>query len=80
MPDTFQSWFVVIELHLWILSARLMAEGKEGKALRDSVFAAMWEDVRARAKTIHVSLKSIFMESLLKDLYQKYEKLGRFSK
>nr|XP_018904996.1 PREDICTED: ubiquinol-cytochrome-c reductase complex assembly factor 1 [Bemisia tabaci] len=59
MPDTFQSWFVVIELHLWILSARLMAEGKEGKALRDSVVAAMWEDVRARAKTIHPNTKQL---------------------
>ena len=24
MPDTFYSWFLITELHIWILGARLM--------------------------------------------------------
>jgi cytochrome b pre-mRNA-processing protein 3 len=49
LPDTFYSWFLVTELHIWMLSARLMAEDtKEGKIVRNSMIEAFWTDCDRR--------------------------------
>ena len=37
MPDTFYSWFLVTELHVWMLSCRLMHEGEYGRITRNSM-------------------------------------------
>ena len=56
MPNTFNSWFLVTELHVWLLLTRLMAEGSEtgekGRFMRNSIVEAMWNDVNSRAKKI----------------------------
>ncbi|RZF38183.1 hypothetical protein LSTR_LSTR005544 [Laodelphax striatellus] len=49
MPDTFHSWFVVMELHLWMIIVRLMAEEEEGRFIRNSAIEALWEDMREKA-------------------------------
>lgn len=60
MPNTFNSWFLVTELHVWMLLVRAMAEGSEsgedGRFLRNSIVEAMWTDVNTRAKKLGVSL------------------------
>lgn len=56
LPDTFYSWFVITELHIWMLSARAMAEGKEGQLLRNSLVEALWTDVAKRTKKLGVIL------------------------
>lgn len=48
MPDTFFSWFLITELHVWMLMARYMAEGESGKAIRNNIVEAMWQDVTIR--------------------------------
>ncbi|XP_043271538.1 ubiquinol-cytochrome-c reductase complex assembly factor 1 isoform X2 [Venturia canescens] len=48
MPDTFYSWFVITELHVWMLMARCMAEGQLGQELRNYIVEAMWDDVNVR--------------------------------
>ncbi|KAK7065296.1 Ubiquinol-cytochrome-c reductase complex assembly factor 1 [Halocaridina rubra] len=55
LPDTFFSWFLVIELHVWMMMVRLMAEGEEGRFTRNSLVEAMWEDVQMRAKKLECS-------------------------
>lgn len=59
MPNTFNSWFLVTELHVWMLMVRAMAEGSEsgedGRFLRNSIVEAMWADVNKRAKKLGVS-------------------------
>ncbi|XP_053955366.1 ubiquinol-cytochrome-c reductase complex assembly factor 1 [Anastrepha ludens] len=56
MPNTFNSWFLVTELHVWMLMVRAMAEGSEsgenGRFLRNCIVEVMWSDVNARAKKL----------------------------
>jgi len=54
MPDTFYSWFLVTELHVWMLMVRTMAEGEEGRYVRNNIVEAMWEDVITRVKKLEV--------------------------
>ncbi|EDW69197.1 ubiquinol-cytochrome-c reductase complex assembly factor 1 [Drosophila virilis] len=56
LPNTFNSWFLVTELHVWLLMMRSMAEGSEagedGRFLRNCIVEAMWGDVNTRAKKL----------------------------
>ncbi|XP_063243974.1 ubiquinol-cytochrome-c reductase complex assembly factor 1 [Bacillus rossius redtenbacheri] len=52
MPDTFLSWFVITELHLWMLMVRMTAEGKEGEFVRNCMLNALWDDATVRAKKL----------------------------
>lgn len=52
LPDTFASWFTIMELHAWMVMVRLSTEGDEGNAVRQSVLKAMWADVESRSKKI----------------------------
>ena len=52
MPDTFYSWFLVTELHVWLVGSRLMAEGDQGRLVRNSMVEALWMDCENRAKAI----------------------------
>lgn len=55
MEDTFFSWFLITELHTWMMMVRIMAEKDEGMFVRNVVVKAMWDDVNARAKQLGVS-------------------------
>lgn len=59
MPNTFNSWFLVTELHVWMLLLRSMAEGSEsgedGRFLRNCIVETLWGDVNTRAKKLGVS-------------------------
>ncbi|KAH8371491.1 hypothetical protein KR093_007705 [Drosophila rubida] len=56
LSNTFNSWFLVTELHVWLLLMRSMAEGSEtgedGRFLRNCIVEAMWGDVNTRAKKL----------------------------
>lgn len=56
MPDTFNTWFLITELHVWMLLVRAMAEGAEkdaaGRFLRNCIVETMWNDVTTRAKKL----------------------------
>lgn len=54
LPDTFNSWFLVTELHVWLLAARMMADGEEGRYTRNSMMEAMWQDAEERSKKLGV--------------------------
>lgn len=56
MPDTFFSWFLITELHVWMLMVRFMAEGKYGKIARNILVEAMWDDIEIRTKKLGVSV------------------------
>lgn len=58
MPDTFASWFVVLELHVWLLCARAMQDGEEGKLVRNAIIEAMWEDNELKSKKLEGALAS----------------------
>ena len=48
LPDTFFSWFVITEIHVWMMMCRLMAEGPEGKFGRNELVKSLWEDCDKR--------------------------------
>ncbi|CAH2071245.1 unnamed protein product, partial [Iphiclides podalirius] len=65
LPDTFASWFIVTELHVWILLVRYMAEDVtlitndkkkyikgDGHFVRNCVIEALWADVGNRIKLL----------------------------
>lgn len=59
MADTFYSWFLVTELHVWMLMVRTMAEGEEGRFVRNNIVEAMWQDISTRAKKLEVRTQNI---------------------
>lgn len=56
LPDSFYSWYVITELHVWMLSVRLMAEGEDGKHVRNGIIDALWNDVQTRVKKLGVRI------------------------
>lgn len=62
LPNTFNSWFLITELHIWMLMVRAMAEGPEkgqdGMFLRNCIVEAMWSDVNKRAKQLNAANSS----------------------
>lgn len=49
MANTFNTWFLVTEIHVWMLMARAMAEREHSKLIRDNIVASMWEDISERS-------------------------------
>lgn len=70
MPDTFHSWFLVIELHMWMLNVRVNNEGKEGDLLKRFSLESMWEEARKRAKSLESYTPSSIREGF-DDLYEE---------
>lgn len=54
MPDTFASWFTVIELHVYCLAARLMKDPKYGQYARDMITDSFWNDVEYKSRMLGV--------------------------
>ncbi|CAH0725299.1 unnamed protein product, partial [Brenthis ino] len=63
LPDTFASWFIITELHVWLLLVRYMAEDVtpstsekskyvtgDGHFVRNCIIEALWADVANRIK------------------------------
>lgn len=61
MPDTFLSWFLVTELHVWMIMLRYMADENYGKVVRNFAVNAMWEDTKARIDQLGVSITLYFL-------------------
>ena len=55
LPDTFQSWFLVSQLHVWLCLVRLKRE-KEGKHMLKEVVNTFWFDVDHRMQELGVSV------------------------
>lgn len=54
MPDTFQSWFLVNQLHVWMCLVRLKPEGKDGRYMYRRMVQIFWDDVEERMKVMGV--------------------------
>ena len=53
LPDTYQSWFLVSELHVYLVSNRLMVnQSDEGEIIRNSMIRSMWIDCQERIKLL----------------------------
>lgn len=56
LPDTFQSWFLITHLHVWMLLVRLKREGEDGDYLIRQLSVTFWHDVESRMRALGVSL------------------------
>lgn len=69
LPNTFNSWFIITELHIWMLMVRAMAEGAEkgqdGMFMRNCIVEAMWSDVNKRAKKLNAANSSELRRQVL---------------
>lgn len=54
MPDSFQSWFMVAHLHVWLFMVRLKREGKDGDYLIRQVVTTFWHDVEHRMRAMEI--------------------------
>ncbi|XP_032206753.1 ubiquinol-cytochrome-c reductase complex assembly factor 1 isoform X3 [Mustela erminea] len=52
MPDTFNSWFLITLLHVWMCLVRMKQEGRSGKYMCRIIVHFMWEDVEQRGRVM----------------------------
>jgi len=53
MPDTYYSWWLITELHAWMLSVRLsVGNTKEGLYCRNQLITTLYTDMDERAKKV----------------------------
>uniref|UniRef100_H0UZU2 Ubiquinol-cytochrome c reductase complex assembly factor 1 n=1 Tax=Cavia porcellus TaxID=10141 RepID=H0UZU2_CAVPO len=55
MPDTFNSWFLITLLHVWMCLVRMKQEGRSGKYMCQIIVHFMWEDVEQRGRIMGVN-------------------------
>ncbi|KAB0347768.1 hypothetical protein FD754_012625 [Muntiacus muntjak] len=66
MPDTFNSWFLITLLHVWMCLVRMKQEGRSGKYMCRIIVHFMWEDVEQRGRIMGIQyLDSMNGEDLL---------------
>lgn len=69
LPDTLYSFFLIVQLHVWMCQARSMQEGEEGRRLRNEVVANMWKDFDERLQMIEIYSSSKRKEIMTDLLY-----------
>lgn len=52
MPNTFNSWFLITELHTWMALVKLMEDKKRGRVVRNAMVETLWQDANTRAKEL----------------------------
>lgn len=52
MPNTFNSWFLITEIHVWMLMVRAMGERQHAELIRNNVVESLWSDVMIRTQTL----------------------------
>jgi len=72
LPDTFQSWFVILHLHIWMCLVRLKTEGKDGRYLYRKLVEMMWHDVEERIKNLGTIDSTVVRDNLRVLLKQFY--------
>ncbi|XP_026540973.1 ubiquinol-cytochrome-c reductase complex assembly factor 1 isoform X3 [Notechis scutatus] len=70
IPDTFNSWFLVAQLHVWMCLVRMKQEGRTGKYMCYYIVYAMWEDAEQRGKVMGVN--SLILRRSLRTLTEVF--------
>lgn len=72
LPDTIFSFFLIIQLHVWMCQTRSMAEGPEGRTLRNELMQRMWQDIDTRLQRLDLFAYSQ-RKSILSDLLYHHQ-------
>ncbi|KAL9962713.1 hypothetical protein ACROYT_G031846 [Oculina patagonica] len=71
LPDTLQSWFSILHLHIWMCLVRLKTEGKDGKFMFKKLVQMMWFDVEERIKNLG-TIDSVVTKDTLQALVRQF--------
>lgn len=69
LPDNFQSWFSVTQLHVWMLMVRLRADSN-GKMLIQELVNRLFEDAEARIREHDVRNDQVKVMGMTYDTFQ----------
>ncbi|CAH8500907.1 unnamed protein product [Schistosoma turkestanicum] len=58
LPDTFQTWFSLTVLHIWMCYVRLRPERDEGYFMKKWMDRALWEDMGRRLRAFKILMGS----------------------
>ncbi|OBZ84234.1 Ubiquinol-cytochrome-c reductase complex assembly factor 1 [Choanephora cucurbitarum] len=70
LPDNFQSWFSITQLHVWMLMVHLRAEG-HGKLYIQELVNRFFEDAEARIRDHGITQQKV-INSYIKDLLAQF--------
>lgn len=67
LPDTYYSWFLVTELHVWMMGTRLKSapDARQAITMRNALVETLWTDAEARAKLIGGQSRKIRRRQML---------------
>ncbi|XP_054708510.1 ubiquinol-cytochrome-c reductase complex assembly factor 1-like [Uloborus diversus] len=71
LPDTLHSWFLLVQLHVWMCVLVLVSE-TQGRIFRNVLIDAMWNDVEARLDKLAV-IKSSKKKEYLAELLSQFQ-------
>ncbi|CDS39729.1 ubiquinol cytochrome c reductase complex [Echinococcus multilocularis] len=57
LPDTFQTWFSLTTLHIWMCLVRLRREGQEARILKKAFIQLIWTDLKGRMRPFGILRK-----------------------
>ncbi|KAI9218038.1 ubiquinol-cytochrome C chaperone-domain-containing protein [Blastocladiella britannica] len=64
LPDTFQTWFAITQVHVWMAMVRLRAEGPEGKEAIQGMVSHLFRDMEDRLWAMGIRKNAIVDRSL----------------
>ncbi|KAL0075239.1 ubiquinol-cytochrome C chaperone-domain-containing protein [Phycomyces blakesleeanus] len=70
LPDNFQTWFSVTQLHVWMLMVRLRAEGN-GKLYTQELVNRFFDDAEDKIREYGISQQRV-IKSYIKDLLAQF--------
>ncbi|KAI8369266.1 ubiquinol-cytochrome C chaperone-domain-containing protein [Radiomyces spectabilis] len=71
LPDNFQTWFAVTQLHVWMLMVHLRAHG-QGKLYIQELVNRFFEDAEVRMREQHGITQQKVINSYIKDLLAQF--------
>jgi cytochrome b pre-mRNA-processing protein 3 len=72
LPESFQSWFLITQLHVWLCMVRLKGEDIAGKNLSQALFDCFIDDVEDHIRVIGITSGSLIARSMRELLSQFY--------
>lgn len=72
MENSFNSWFLINSLHVWMLMVRAMGERENGVFIRNKIVEAMWKDVDLRTKHLGETNRRL-MKKQIQELSEQFQ-------
>ncbi|CAB3362720.1 Hypothetical predicted protein [Cloeon dipterum] len=64
LPDTFNSWFLMTELHVWMVMTKCIGLENNGRHMRNAMVKTLWDDCSDRMKKLQVPRRGAVLQTL----------------